>query len=67
MDRICDNTVKVVQYLEKHPKVTWVNYAGLPDHQDHGLVQRYMGGRASGILTFGVNGGREAGRAFKTR
>jgi O-acetylhomoserine (thiol)-lyase len=65
MDRICDNTVKVAQFLRKHAKVTWVNYAGLPDHQDHALVKRYMGGRASGILTFGVKGGREAGARFQ--
>ncbi len=65
MDRICDNTVKVAQFLKKHSKVTWVNYAGLPDHKDHALVKRYMGGRASGILTFGVKGGREAGARFQ--
>jgi O-acetylhomoserine (thiol)-lyase len=61
MDRICENTLKVAQFLQKHAKVTWVNYAGLPDHKDHALVQKYMGGRASGILTFGVRGGRDAG------
>jgi O-acetylhomoserine (thiol)-lyase len=65
MDRICENTVKVAQFLQQHSKVTWVNYAGLPDHKDHALVQRYMGGRASGILTFGVQGGREAGARFQ--
>jgi O-acetylhomoserine (thiol)-lyase len=65
MDRICENTVKVAQFLQKHKKVTWVNYAGLPDHKDHALVKRYMGGRASGILTFGVKGGREAGARFQ--
>jgi O-acetylhomoserine (thiol)-lyase len=54
-----------VQFLQKHAKVTWVNYAGMPDHKDHGLVQRYMGGRASGIFTFGVKGGREAGARFQ--
>ena len=54
MDRICENTQKVAQFLKDHAKVSWVNYAGLPDHKDHGLVQKYMGGRASGILTFGV-------------
>jgi O-acetylhomoserine (thiol)-lyase len=42
-----------------------VNYAGLPDHPDHGLVQKYMGGRASGILNFGLKGGREAGAKFQ--
>ena len=42
-----------------------MNYAGLQDHKDHGLVQRYMGGRASGIFTFGVKGGRVAGARFQ--
>jgi O-acetylhomoserine (thiol)-lyase len=65
MDRICENTLKVAQFLKKHPKVTWVNYAGLPDHKDHPLVQKYMSGRASGILTFGVKGGRDAGARFQ--
>src|SRR5664279_3774186 len=49
MDRICENTVKVAQYLQSHGKVAWVSYAGLPEHKDHALVQKYMGGRASGI------------------
>ena len=65
LDRICDNAVKVAQHLQNHPKVSWVNYAALPDHKDHELVKRYMGGRASGILTFGVKGGSEAGARFQ--
>ena len=65
MDRICANTLAVAQFLKAHAKVTWVNYAGLPDHGDHPLVQKYMAGRASGILTFGVKGGREAGARFQ--
>ena len=65
MDRICENTLKVATFLKSQPKVTWVNYAGLPDHKDHALVRKYMGGRASGILTFGVKGGREAGARFQ--
>lgn len=65
MDRICDNTVKVAQYLKDHAKVKWVNYAGLADHPDHALVQKYMGGKASGILTFGVEGGIEGGTRFQ--
>ncbi|MDD3677113.1 O-acetylhomoserine aminocarboxypropyltransferase/cysteine synthase family protein [Thauera propionica] len=65
MDRICTNTIKVAEYLKKHAKVEWVNYAGLADHADHGLVQKYMGGRASGILSFGVKGGLEAGGRFQ--
>lgn len=65
MDRICENTTKVAQYLKGHGKVKWVNYAGLPDHEDHGLVEQYMGGRASGILTFGVAGGLAGGARFQ--
>ena len=55
MDRICDNARAVARHLQKHPKVAWVNYAGLEDHADHALVKKYMGGRASGILSFGLN------------
>jgi O-acetylhomoserine (thiol)-lyase len=61
LDRICDNALEVARFLEGHAKVSWVNYAGLPNHPDHPLVQKYLGGRASGILTFGVKGGIEAG------
>jgi O-acetylhomoserine (thiol)-lyase len=61
MDRICANTIKIARHLKAHPKVRWVNYAGLDDSPSKPLVDRYMGGRASGILTFGVEGGREAG------
>jgi len=64
MDRICDNTLAVAQHLRQNPKVKWVNYAGLPDHRDHALVKKYMGGKASGLLTFGVDGGREGGARF---
>ncbi|MGB8714645.1 MAG: PLP-dependent transferase, partial [Onishia taeanensis] len=45
-------------------QVTWVQYAGLESHKDHALAERYMGGRASGILSFGIEGGREAGGRF---
>ena len=65
MDRICKNTLAVAEFLRNHPKVGWVNYAGLADHADHGLVQKYMGGRASGILSFGVKGGAAAGARFQ--
>ncbi len=69
MDRIGDNTLAVVKHLQKHPKVTWVSYAGLPDHPDYALAQKYLGGRASGLLTFGVKSGagddaRAAGARF---
>ena len=62
MDRICDNSIAIAKALQKHPKVAWVKYAGLPDHPDYALVKKYMGGKASGILSFGLKaGGREAG------
>jgi len=62
MDRICSNSQAIAEFLQKHPKVGWVNYAGLSDHPDNALVQRYMNGKASGILSFGLKqGGREAG------
>ena len=68
MDRISENTVKVAQHLQKHPKVAWVNYAGLESHADHALIQKYFSGKASGLLTFGVKAtsgtGREAGARF---
>ncbi|MGB4361205.1 MAG: aminotransferase class V-fold PLP-dependent enzyme [Rhodoferax sp.] len=68
MDRINDNTLKVAQFLQAHPKAAWVNYAGLPSHPDHALAQKYLGGKASGLLTFGVKSapgeGRKAGAAF---
>jgi O-acetylhomoserine (thiol)-lyase len=54
MDRICDNALKIAKYLQGHSKVSWVNYAGLPDHIDHALAQKYLGGRASGIISFGL-------------
>ena len=65
MDRHCENATAVARHLSSHPKVEWVNYAGLPDHPSHGLVQRYFGGKASGLLTFGVKGGRDAGARFQ--
>jgi O-acetylhomoserine (thiol)-lyase len=68
MDRTCENTQKIAEFLQNHAKVSWVNYGGLPSHADHALVQKYMGGKASGILTFGVKGsgsGSEAGGRFQ--
>jgi len=65
MDRITENARKVAEFLQAHPKVKWVNYAGLPDHKDNALAKKYLGGRPSGILTFGVEGGIEGGARFQ--
>ncbi|MBN3726257.1 O-acetylhomoserine aminocarboxypropyltransferase/cysteine synthase family protein [Burkholderia sp. Ac-20379] len=65
LERITDNALLVARFLKQHARVEWVNYAGLPDHPDHALAQRYLGGRGPGILTFGVKGGRAAGAAFQ--
>ncbi|RQX83041.1 aminotransferase class I/II-fold pyridoxal phosphate-dependent enzyme [Burkholderia anthina] len=65
VERISDNALKVAQHLARHEHVEWVNYAGLPDHPDHPLVARYLSGRAPGILTFGVKGGRDGGAKFQ--
>jgi O-acetylhomoserine (thiol)-lyase len=64
MDRICDNALALARHLKAHPRVKWVNYAGLSDHPEHALARKYLDGRASGILTFGVEGGRASGERF---
>ena len=68
MDRINENSLKIAQFLQKHAKVAWVNYAALPGNADYALAQKYLGGKASGLLTFGVKcaagEGRVAGARF---
>ena len=64
MDRINDNALDIARFLHKEPAVSWVRYAGLPTHPDHALAQRLLRGRASGVLSFGVRGGRAAGERF---
>jgi len=65
MDRITDNALKIARFLQAQPQVKWVGYAGLEDHPQHALAQAYFGGRASGIITFGLDGGRDAGARFQ--
>ena len=65
IDRITENTLRIARHLKSNPKVKWVNYAGLAEHPDHALAQKYMGGRPSGILTFGVQGGSAGGARFQ--
>ena len=65
MDRICANAQAVAEWLKAHPKVGWVNYAGLPGDVGHALARTYLGGRASGIVSFGIQGGLSAGARFQ--
>ena len=65
MDRHCANALAVAQFLQGHAAVEWVGYPGLPDSPFRPLVDRYMGGKGSGLVTFGVKGGREAGARFQ--
>lgn len=64
MERHCENALKVAHYLQNHPQVAWVRYAGLPDHPEHALAQRFCGGKPASILSFGIVGGQEAGARF---
>jgi O-acetylhomoserine (thiol)-lyase len=67
IDRITDNTLAIARHLQRHPKVGWVNYAGLEEHPDHALLKKYLSGKASGILTFGVKSAAGEGRAAGAR
>ncbi|WP_113905697.1 O-acetylhomoserine aminocarboxypropyltransferase/cysteine synthase family protein [Aliidiomarina celeris] len=64
VERHCDNAQALAEYLAQHPAVSWVNYAGLPDNQYHEISHRITSGKASGVLSFGIKGGREAGARF---
>ena len=64
MERHCENALKVAHYLQNHPQVAWVRYAGLPDHPEHALAQTYCMGTPASILSFGIVGGQEAGARF---
>ncbi len=64
MDRICENALAVAQHLQDHAKVAWVRYAALDDSPDKALLDKYCGGKGSGVLSFGIHGGAEAGVKF---
>ncbi|NRA72727.1 MAG: aminotransferase class V-fold PLP-dependent enzyme [Gammaproteobacteria bacterium] len=64
MDRHCENSLALANYLNNHDKIAWVNYAALEDSPYSDLCQKITGGRASGILSFGIKGGIEAGGQF---
>ena len=64
MERHCENSLKVAQHLQNHPKVSWVNYAALPEDKHYETCQKICKGQASGIVSFGIKGGREGGGQF---
>ncbi|WP_434362731.1 O-acetylhomoserine aminocarboxypropyltransferase/cysteine synthase [Parasalinivibrio latis] len=64
MERHTENALKVAQYLQNHEKVAWVSYAGLEDSPHYELARKYMGGKPSAILSFGLKDGYEAGVRF---
>ena len=64
MPRHCENALKVAEYLEKHPKVTWVNYPGLASSPEKQNVDKYLPKGAGAIVGFGVKGGAESGKKF---
>ena len=64
MARHSENALGVARYLQAHPQVAWVNYPGLADSPYHALIQRDFGGLASGLLSFGIKGGMDAGARF---
>ena len=64
VERHVENARRVAEFLRKDPRVAWVNYAGFADNPYHALAQKYLGGRACSLLTFGIAGGLEAGKKF---
>jgi len=64
MERHCENALKVAEYLQAHDQVEWVGYAGLKSSPYFDVCQKVVGGRPSGILSFGIKGGEAAGAKF---
>ena len=65
MPKHCENALKVAKFLENHPKVAWVNFAGLESNPEHALAQKqFKGGIPCGVMAFGIKGGREESIKF---
>ena len=62
IERHSENALEVANYLENHPAVEWVNFPGLENHPSHGLAKKYFTSGFGSIITFGIKGGRDAGR-----
>jgi len=67
VERHVENGRKVADFLRADPRVAWVNYAGFEDSPYFPMAQKYLGARATSLLTFGIEGGHEAGKAFYDR
>jgi O-acetylhomoserine (thiol)-lyase len=61
MERHCENALALAIWLQKHPKIDWVSYAGLPGDKYNALAQQYLGGKGGAVFTFGLKGGYDAG------
>jgi len=64
IDRHVENARRVAEFLRNDARVQWVNFAGFPDHPHHALAQKYLGGRACSLITFGIRGGFDSGIRF---
>ena len=64
MERHCENSLRVAQYLEAHPKVEWVRYPGLASDQSHAIANKYLKNGFGGMVVFGIKGGRASGETF---
>jgi O-acetylhomoserine (thiol)-lyase len=64
MDRHVENGRRVAEFLRSDRRIKWVNYAGFTDNPNHAFVDKYLGGRASSVFTFGLHGGLQAGKDF---
>jgi O-acetylhomoserine (thiol)-lyase len=64
MERHCENALTLAKYLENHDRVEWVNYAALPNDKYNKVCEKITGGKASGIISFGIKGGMKAATKF---
>jgi O-acetylhomoserine (thiol)-lyase len=62
--RHCENTLKLAEFLQQHPKVEWVTYTGLPDHPYHQTAKKYLKGGFGSVLGFGIKGGLASAKKF---
>jgi O-acetylhomoserine (thiol)-lyase len=64
MDRHCENSLKVAEFLQGRPEVEWIKYPGLPGDKEYEKNQKYLGGKGGGLVVFEIKGGAAKGRAF---